>query len=435
MKDSRDGKTYRTIKIGKQIWMAENLNYADSVATPSLKGNCWCYDTLARSNDVTSCFYTWTAAIDSVKLATDLENPQTCGYGYPCRLSSQVQGICPDGWHLPSYDEWKILLKEVGGGAIAGKALKSQIGWMYSYQNGTDAFGFSAVLVDYNSDGYVHFWSSSQYSTSEAFNMCLTWDKDASLYEVAMYADLNVRCLKNDTLSAVKNFTPVFDSITDSRDGKSYKTVVIGKQTWMAENLNYADSISTTSLKGNCWCYDDEEKNCDKYGRLYTWAAAVDSAKIANDVDNPMKCGYEINDEECSLPSRVRGICPDGWHLPNNDEWDSLFNEVLGEAGMVLKSNYGWRKGKDMYGIEHNNGNGSDSYGFSVLPAGVRSISYNPMGEFEDNGEYAYFWSSTQYSDFDGEYAYNRSFAYYSDEMYWSFYSKGNGYSIRCIKD
>ena len=67
-----------------------------------------------------------------------------------------------------------------------------------------------------------------------------------------------------------------YDSIKDSRDGRVYKTVKIGVQTWMAENLNYADSAKTPSLKGNSWCVDNDTANCNVAGRLYTWAAALE---------------------------------------------------------------------------------------------------------------------------------------------------------------
>ena len=144
-------------------------------------------------------------------------------------------------------------------------------------------------------------------------------------------------------------------NLTDSRDGKTYKTVTIGSQTWMAENLNYADSANTPSLKGKSWCYNDSVANCEAAGRLYTWAAAIDSVKLANDASNPLDCGFG---KTCGLSGKVQGICPSGWHLPSPAEWKTLFAAVGGQdnAGKVLKSQSGWDE----------NGNGTDAYGFSA---------------------------------------------------------------------
>lgn len=170
MTDSRDNKVYKTIKIGNQVWMAENLNYADSAKTRSLLKRSWCYK---YKCDVTGRFYTWSAAIDSVALATDKNNPQDCGYLKPCTLPTKVQGICPNGWHLPSWSEWETLISTVGEKSIAGKILKSQTGW-YKDGDGTDNYGFSAVPAGYkeHSNNYISyvgeravFWSATEVPT------------------------------------------------------------------------------------------------------------------------------------------------------------------------------------------------------------------------------------------------------------------------------
>ncbi len=120
-------------------------------------------------------------------------------------------------------------------------------------------------------------------------------------------------------------------------------------------------------------------------GRLYTWAAAIDSVKLANDADNPQDCGFG---KTCDLASAgsatlVLGICPSGWHLPSQTEWNTLFTAVGGSfltAGKVLKSQTGW----------YSNGNGTDAFGFSALPAGYRGYD----GYFTCDGYNADFWSS-----------------------------------------
>ena len=208
-----------------------------------------------------------------------------------------------------------------------------------------------------------------------------------------------------------------YGSMTDSRDGQIYKTVKIGDQVWMAENLNYADSIKTPSLMGKNWCYANKAENCAVTGRLYTWAAAIDSVKLATDADNPQDCGYG---KSCTLPAKVQGICPEGWHLPKQSEWNTLFTEVGGRstAGKILKSQTGWYK----------NGNGTDSVGFSALPTGYRSYG----GDFYGDGLYACFWRATEDHD---NIAYNIYLYFYNVGAYLMDRGKDYGFSVRCLKD
>lgn len=213
------------------------------------------------------------------------------------------------------------------------------------------------------------------------------------------------------------NSAITYGTMTDSRDNKVYKIVKIGDQTWMAENLNYSDSIATSSLLGKSWCYDNKEKNCNVAGRLYTWGAAIDSVKLATDADNPQNCGYYRN---CTLPAKVQGICPPGWHLPTKTEWNTLFAEVGGSstAGKILKSQTDW----------YVNGNGTDALGFSALPAGCS----NGHGEFLNDGYDAYFWSATE-NVFSSAYRVN---LYCGDgSAYLGDIGKYYAYSVRCVKD
>jgi uncharacterized protein (TIGR02145 family) len=200
-----------------------------------------------------------------------------------------------------------------------------------------------------------------------------------------------------------------YGTMTDSRDKKVYKTVKVGDQIWMAENLNYADSATTASLKASSWCYKDVAKNCDVAGRLYTWAAAMDSVKTG--------CGCGL---KCSSTLLVRGICPPGWHLPDTTEWSVLFTAVGGEstAGEVLKAQSGW----------NSSGNGSDAIGFSALPAGDRDID----GNFINEGEHARFWSSTEYN---GSNAFSMYLYYKKEDAGLYLSGKDFGYSVRCLKD
>ena len=160
----------------------------------------WC-----RNCEVIGHLYTWAAAIDSVKLANDAANPQDCGYGKGCGLTGKLQGICPDGWHLPSKAEWQDLFDAVGGRSTAGEVLKSQTGW-YRKGNGTDAFGFSALPAGDKSDnGYfyhagdiAYFWSATGNSDYFAYLMYLGYGyKYADLYDDNKNYGYSVRCVKD----------------------------------------------------------------------------------------------------------------------------------------------------------------------------------------------------------------------------------------------
>ena len=208
-----------------------------------------------------------------------------------------------------------------------------------------------------------------------------------------------------------------YGTMTDGRDKKVYRTIKIGKQTWMAENLNYADSTKTPSLLNRSSCYDNKAENCAVTGRLYTWAAAIDSVKLYK--DKSIDCGCS---KICTLPAKVRGVCPDGWHLPTYTEWNTLLTEVGGSltAGKILRSQTGWR----------NNLNGTDGVGFSALPVGLRYADGDFNGTCYDC--YASFWSAT-----DGGYeinAYSLVIAA-SDEVELGFLSKSYAISVRCVKD
>jgi uncharacterized protein (TIGR02145 family) len=168
--------------------------------------------------------------------------------------------------------------------------------------------------------------------------------------------------------------------LLDQRDGQTYRTVTISGRTWTAENLNY-------SMEGS-YCYGDKKENCRKYGRLYTWKAATEA-------------------------------CPAGWHLPDATEWNALAEAVGGikVAGTALKSRSGW----------DNDGNGTDDYGFSALPAG-----YGDFVSFAYVGIYAHFWSATEGGT---DIAYYRALSCHHADMDADYYDKNYAFSVRCVQD
>ena len=216
-----------------------------------------------------------------------------------------------------------------------------------------------------------------------------------------------------------------YGTMTDTRDGQVYKTVTIGSQTWMAENLNY-DPGNVSSMGSYAWsgCYNNESSNCSKYGRLYTWEVAMNDASC----NYGTTCGASLNPT-----NPVRGVCPSGWHLPSHYEFEQLINFIdptfgyshtddaySSTAGQYLKSLSGW----------NSSGNGSDAYCFSALPGGFRNLD----GYFYGAGYDAYFWSS-------GEYGSSNAFhldlvLYYLNEgalLCWN--DKSDARSVRCLKD
>ena len=206
----------------------------------------------------------------------------------------------------------------------------------------------------------------------------------------------------NDSSTSVNNSDDERISyITDSRDGQKYKTVTIGSQIWMAQNLNFETE--------NSYCYSDDPSNCSKYGRLYTWAAAMAKSEES--------CGYGYT---CGLSGTVRGACPKGWHVPSQSEWNELFTAVGGSstAGTKLKNTTSW----------NSSGNGTDDFGFSALPAGNRVRNGSYYGE----GDYAYFWSSTEYDSYN---VYRMILDYEGDEAVLDGSYKSYGFSVRCLKD
>ncbi|MCK9325147.1 MAG: hypothetical protein M0P69_06595 [Bacteroidales bacterium] len=185
-------------------------------------------------------------------------------------------------------------------------------------------------------------------------------------------------------------------SFIDQRDGQEYHYVYIGTKAWMMENLNYQHTSVALS-----WCYKDDVDNCQDYGRLYTWDAAMSA-------------------------------CPAGWHLPSDQEWkdleihlemaeneaDSLNWRESGHVGIKLKSTWDWNSG----------GTGENTSRFTALPAGFRDTD----GSYYFIGDLTTFWSST-WSD--EEHAWGRALIYRSSGVYRWKYQKAGAYSVRCVRN
>ena len=170
---------------------------------------------------------------------------------------------------------------------------------------------------------------------------------------------------------------------TDQRDGQAYNTVQIGDQCWMAENLNIGYMINgTEEMTDNGviekYCYDDNPANCDEYGGFYQWNEMIQYMSATG----------------------LQGICPEGWRIPSDDEWKILEGTVDSQypVGDPIWNNMGWRgfdAGLNLKSTNgwYNNGNGTDLFGFTSLPAGCRN--YN--GSFSYINNRTRFWTSTEH--------------------------------------
>lgn len=281
--------------------------------------------------------------------------------------------------------------------------------------------GKDLIVTIKSADGSTESKTYSMYNMESEAGVEMAFNAAKSTCKNGGGNDNKVKSCVKDTVKALPkeaylNPEIEYGTMTDSRDKKVYKTVTIGTQTWMAENLNYADSVTTPSLKGKSWCYDNVEKNCDVAGRLYTWAAAIDSVTLYNGGEGA-DCG---DGKTCTLPAKVQGICDNGWHLPTGAEWETLFTAVGGSstAGKVLKSQTGW----------YDNGNGTDVFGFSAHPAGYRSH----YGNFGDSDSLVSFWSATDRGS-DG--AYYMSLSCYDDNALLDYSLMIIAKSVRCLKD
>ena len=206
---------------------------------------------------------------------------------------------------------------------------------------------------------------------------------------------------------------PGTPTVTDV-DGNVYNTVQIGDQCWMKENLNVGIKINgDQEMQDNStiekYCYDDNETNCDIYGGLYQWNEMMQ---------------YTTQED-------AQGICPSGWHLPTDAEWKQL--EMHLGMSQSEADDTGWRgtdEGEKMKSISgwYNNGNGTNSSGFTALPGGYR---YN-SGSFYTLGSYGLWWSSTECS---GTLAWYRGLDYDFDQVSRYDDYKTHGFSVRCLKD
>jgi len=234
---------------------------------------------------------------------------------------------------------------------------------------------------------------SALYNRGNAYYVKGNYDRAIENYEAALRINPNHISAKeylekarkerdSKTLQAPSTYNVY--NFKDIRDNKTYRAVKIGNQVWMAENLNYNASGSK--------CYDNNSANCDKYGRLYDWNTAV-------------------------------RVCPRGWHLPSDVEWDILIKNVNPtcssekNCGKFLRATSGWG----------GTGNGTDTFGFSALPGGRGDLD----GSFNSNGG-GDWWSA---SEKNSKNAYERHMCWCDEDITNTATGKSYLYSVRCLQD
>ena len=278
-----------------------------------------------------------------------------------------------------------------------------------SFQNATVNFAVNEGSV-----------SSAAVVTNADGNASVTW----TLGTTEGIQTLTITAFKSDGTTNVNGSpitvnataTSAITEVTDI-DGNVYDVVTIGNQTWMAENLKatkYADETQINRIEDNtewgnlsdnntdkAYCFYDNDENND-YGALYTWAAATNGI-VYTTID-------------------VQGVCPDGWHIPNEAEWQELYDYLGDEAGGKLKE-----EGTSHW--ESPNTGATNSTGFTALAGGYRSDE----GQFAEKGRLAMWWSSGE------ETPPNWSYVWYINHTETGFMNKGDkksgGFSVRCIKN
>lgn len=284
--------------------------------------------------------------------------------------------------------------------------------------NGSDVLGRGAVrsATGTSVPSTVAGFRAGSYAGSDT--IYITWngsvrfrgllDSLLSLPSVAIKIDTTAK-----TGDIPWKSTAAAGTLVDERDGQSYRTVKIGNQTWMAENLNYKVDSS--------WWYDNSAANGARYGRLYSWSAAM---QLPSTADTTLQ----------SISSRVQGICPTGWHIPSHAEWDTLAGFVREDtAAKALRcANCTWITDSALVsqGMRNLIVLGDDTYGFRMLGSGFYFLNQK---KFMYRNTLTSFWTSDEQ---DSLYAKSANFSV-DDEWYHteSANYKRTGTSLRCVQD
>jgi len=365
----RDGELIKEELIDKISWMEQNLSYKASGSV--------CYD-----NDESNC--------TNHGRLYDYETAKTA---------------CPSGWRLPKSEEaeeFYLVAKLLGYESCYKMEFDSTAG-IYNCKNrwsGLGGIGYSNDnFSDLDSAG--HWWTGTEYKADKFYSIFGQMSKSGSsdikksLNDKGFY--LSVRCVTNSEVASSSNSKPssssynrasVVNGPSVTYGGGTYETVVIGFQTWMARDLNY-QYVNGNKCRDNC------------SSRFYNWAAAMNLPSTCN----TSSCASQVN-------AIHQGICPPGWHIPSDADWETLFK--VGGGVTHLGASWGWSK---------------DTYGFSALSGGYCYTSY--YGELyctdSNNG---FWWTSDETNDKSAHFRYLGTSSISENSK-----GKEDFMGVRCIKD
>ena len=443
-----NGNTYNTIAFGRQCWMKQNLRataYSDgttiSLSTSTTNSTTkyrYYPDNLSSNVSGYGYLYNWPAVMNDAESSS--ANP------------SGVQGPCPVGWHVPSDAEWTELTDYIslqsqygcGTATYICKALAStETEWTYSSTtcntgntlSPNNASGFNARptgrfintgAVDFG--GNAGFWTATASSANSIYRRDINYNYSYFVRGTnSAYVGRGVRCVKNPDFHDTQS-CPGTPTVTDN-DNHIYNTVQIGKQCWMKQNLRttkYPDGTpiplgaTTSTTTGFYYHVNGDSTNDASYGLLYNWVSAMDSTASSN-----------------AVPSGVRGICPENWHLPSYNEFQQLKEYISGQSyfycggdnsyiAKSLASTTGWSSTSTQTCSVGNTSAANNATVFTATQAGI----YN--GNYYDFGETEYFWTATGYNSGNAWSFY----IYYTNATVPIYtYTKARGQSVRCVKD